>query len=198
MIYELGKTYEVPCLWLNWPHTRWSFGLLKTKYKPSWWPILGTWHIDRELGNAPHHYHFDVRFLTDDQMGIIAKQLKQSIGSSDDADPIQEAVFYYVATDGHLMDDQEEPQMVSMECKRLWNPYVPGIPWLEKLEEMEFELKLKNDVCPHRGTDLSTYVADGDGCTICPLHGLKWHRESGKLVRQSKVSCDQWENEGGK
>ena len=57
--------------------------------------------------------------------------------------------------------------------------------WFADLEDHYSDKQLKeNRICPHRGADLSTFTPDADGCITCPLHGLKWHVETGKLVRR--------------
>ena len=195
MTYELGKYYQI--LHVRARHDHWQQG-------PRWYPVIGPPHEDREIIGFPElHYHVDARFLP----AGLARRMNRWGSDGDEAfslvihrvDPIgvvQENLGQMLAT---VMDSDIAPmrymQVKRVKMKRDFPAHVlhthdlvttkhgPG-GWLPELEEAYKDEKLlPGAVCPHRLTDLSTFEPDAEGCVTCPLHGLKWHVESGRLVR---------------
>ena len=161
MIYEVGKFYMVPCV----------HGNLFWLDKVAWWPVMGPFHEDREyIGFADRHYHLDMRFLQ-------TRAYRQL--SADDR-----GREFAIVLHEHHSYSLSEPVLRRMKCKRRMPDYPHWrVPWLRQLERAYADTPLKpGRVCPHKGANLSTMTPDKSGCVTCPLHGLRWNAETGRLA----------------
>lgn len=169
-VYEVGRFYRVPCV------TARYYGINGN------WPVLGEFHEDAEHIRFAHwHYHVDVRFLSK----ALFEQLSQSHSGPE---------RQYFARIGPVMvnpnrtqftkTDHPKPVLLLRRCARMYeySPAMGGAPWIKGLEGAYCDRSLAKGHCPHRGTDLSTMPPDRFGCVECPLHGLVFHVETGKMV----------------
>lgn len=172
---EVGRYYLVPTvagkvfeLWSN-------------------WPVVGRLHEDSQYISFPwQHYHLDPRFLSAREAKVtggpflmFGAPLQQN---EDFNEHLTSARVIFRRRQCHrpmpphpCQDDTYE----SMTGKPVW--------WLPSLEDAYQDAQLKPGlVCPHRGASLASMPVDDDGCVTCPLHGLRWHVESGRLVKKTK------------
>lgn len=180
--YETGKFYRVPCLYARY------FDIV------GWWPVIGPLHDDHGAVNFPWlHHHIDVRFISERMFRRLAHRgnWRPSVTSQQffaRSSPIQIAVN---GKNFMSRDDVPPLELRRRRCARQWE-HAPELDskalWIPKLEAEFKERRLKNMVCPHRGADLSTLPIDRHGCVECPLHGLRWHVATGKLVPRAEWS----------
>jgi hypothetical protein len=125
-------------------------------------PVFLPLHEDAALIGFPHyHYHEDPRFLD-------SRDYKQFSF---------ERVF--CPTVGVLGPAEYRLR----KCKRAMPEYPRHMPWRISLAHAYAKEKLRNGICPHKGTDLTTCPVV-DGIVTCPGHGLRWNVTTGKLVRE--------------
>ena len=194
--YEVGRYYEVPCVRARWCH-----------WKPAWVPVLGPWHNDEKLlAFKPDHYHPDLRFVSDAMLARASGSPAAPRSGSPQAYPIVvEQIMPTTQPDPASRNDfmygyvHKHPDLVKlpprdetwfrirrMKCKRASLGFPAHLPaamiWQARLCEAYADAKLKpGRVCPHRGADLSTIPPDENGVVQCPLHGLFWNVETGRL-----------------
>lgn len=201
-VYEVGKYYQIP-------HVRAKTAFWMAS--PHWWPVIGPQHEAAEYIRFPHqHYHIDARFLVAEKAR--AANRWGSDGDDVFATPINRVWptgwnprLFQGINESHVgldLDDMPEGieedrylRVMRTLCKREYPAHVLHEPnqttakhgfqgWLPELEDAyENERLLPGRICPHRGGDLSTFRPDPEGCVTCPLHGLKWHVETGTLRR---------------
>ena len=163
MAYTIGKFYSVPCV-----HAK-IHGRLR------WWPLLTTIHNDMEtIGFAPDHAHVDARFLTKADLAWFCNSYR---GISN--------VFATLVCFDERSNASPDARVIihkKKECKRAMPDYPMHAPkWRAPLETKHQHCKLKNMICPHRGTDLS-HMPVVNGIVICPAHGLQFRVDTGALV----------------
>lgn len=150
--YEVGKVYRVPCVKTHWPKPQWTRSL--------WIPILMPAHADDDLVEGIGlHYHYDFRFIRKEP---------------------NEADYAYV--EGCVDRWKQEVKHLVRKCYRSYagdNYPNNRIQWFPRLQEKYKCERMKNNICPHRGVDLS---GCGGLTVTCPAHGLIWNRETGALV----------------
>ena len=186
---ELGRYYDVPHVHASWYD------------RTQDWPVLGPAHDDREVIDFPYwHYHIDYRFVSAEVL-IWLRQF--TVGS-------ESAEFFFRRSPLMLLaksraqftrTNAPKPTVKRAMCKRQWSS-IDVIKqagrsveksWFPALENAYAGKRLIHGHCPHRNVDLRSLPADADGCVECPLHGLRWHRESGELAPrfapQGKTPC---------
>lgn len=152
----IGKFYDVPCVLLR------STG--------RFWPIIGTWHEDADIGVPNFHFHYDARFLSMDQFA--------SGGNSP-------RILGKVHINGVPGEASCVPLVVRKRRKALREmPEFPMAAFVTKLEKDYADQKMKCMKCPHRGMDLK-WLPTKDGTVVCNGHGLKWDLATGKLIPRS-------------
>lgn len=161
---EIGKIYLVPTVYG-------PMGL-----RMDYWPVLGPMHEDKEVIGFPlSHYHYDFRFFNSDQW---AYALRYTRGGA-----LHGAVMCH-----NLNYPEAKPGPITFRRRKCQRKY-PEFPfgkaergWLPELREKYQASIMKDLTCPHKGASLRGLPIDEAGCITCPLHGLKWNVESGKLV----------------
>ena len=189
--YIVGRRYEVP-------HVRAAWPAFAPPFEPRWIPVLGPAHRDAEVINFEwKHFHVDLRFLPDRVRRDTSSVQSRCVGSV-------AGVFALPITSvwpsGYRSKERPRnsvmldrlPLGLPLEswftvrrstCRVVAYPPYPATLWARELEKMYAGARLKpGQICPHRGADLSTFEPDEAGCVTCPLHGLRWHVESGRLV----------------
>lgn len=158
----VGRYYQVRCAYGKRPH------LSKQR---EWWPVIGSWHEDADIGVAAYHFHYDVRFYSEAEFnrGRI---------------PHLAQVHTWGLVDS-AMSDQTAPvrtEYFRMKMRRQMPDFPADPPFLWKLEDLFRDVTLKCRVCPHRGFSLEGLQRAADGTVLCNGHGLKWNLETGRLV----------------
>ncbi len=150
----VGETYLVPCII--------PIGRVE------WWPTLGGVHADPELGVPSDHQHYDVRFLSERQIRVLARDCHV---------PDRDALFAAgrcAVKAGYITDRLYRPKRCLRELHE--QGYFGAA-----LEARYAGETLLDGICPHRGANLRS-VPVVDGCKTCPLHGLRWDAETGVLI----------------
>jgi hypothetical protein len=123
-------------------------------------------HDDQDLvANIGLHYHHDLRFWNREPHSFdFGKAL----------------LIQFLDNNGRI-------EYRRRKCRReMPADYPHNAPkWFGKLQEKFKCAKLKNNICPHRGIDLSG-CPSVYGTVTCPAHGLIWDRETGDLVEVPK------------
>lgn len=165
----IGRSYLVPCIWDN--RDGWA-----RRYP--WWPVTGPLHDDADLGVPAPHWHYDSRFLSEEQLSWLVVYVQaQQLGMWVIARP--EAATVIV----HPSNGWDLPRHVLRVCEREALTF-PVVSFLAQLEEQFGDARLKPDcrTCPHRGMPLGSLAANERGGIVCPGHGLQWHRDTGRLM----------------
>ena len=195
--WKLGHCYDVPVVRGRWYGTA-----------PADWPVLGPRHDDREIiGFDQQHYHLDGRFIAPRLWRTVVNKQK----ARDRAFPAK--LFCptlprgWAATLNIVLTVHPSPlptrEVVPLGTRRLRLRRQPppdldthyaaahGLftKWYEPLQDAYQDARLRGHVCPHRGADLTGLPLDDEGCVTCPLHGLRWHVESGRLRRSRRRAC---------
>ena len=177
-----GTLHLRPCVRAIWP---WGY----RNNKPSWIPVLGPQHSDLEIIRfKEQHLHVDFRFLQKRQRGGnlgpgVALEFASVITTV--TPEVGEGIT------GVKLEDLPNPRYPTESWwrvmrRRFQEPYPPypsgRVPWTEELHRAFREERLKPGlICPHRGASLEGMETDPEGCVTCPLHGLRWHLETGEL-----------------
>jgi hypothetical protein len=163
---EIGKFYLVPCVRAD----------RKRNRKRDFWPIIGPWHEDADIGVAEHHFHYDVRFYTKNEYHSPYSAAELSLGD------IQPRNFQ---TAMHPPAAEFTP--LPIVYKRLkMQRQMPEFPrdlagFIPSLERKFAKVRLKCMTCPHRGMSLKGLPVAADGTVVCNGHGLKWNVRTKKL-----------------
>lgn len=177
VIFEVGKFYRVPCVRGSW------LGVA------DWYPVLGALHEDSEHINFPYwHYHVDSRFLSQRQCRRAANYYRQDRGCIEVLVRRFPLMIHECTRKQFRREDHPKPVMRKRKCAReRFSPRVAdNAPWNNGLESAYADKKLAHGHCPHRGADLSTMRPDSVGCIECPLHGLIFHAETGRMVPRAE------------
>lgn len=154
-IYVPGRYYSVPCVRGEW------LGAVDE------WVVLGPPHNDAAyIGFDIEHWHLHPQFAPDH-----AVQRRRG----------QEAKVF---TFPICTRDAEFIGLRRRRCRRPMPPYPRGVPhWTSRLESAYADATLNaRRICPHQGADLSR-VPVRHGCITCPLHGLTFEADTGRLQR---------------
>lgn len=159
--YEVGKMYKIPTVQAV---LSWGYSVI---------PVLGPRHNDKEfIGFYQYHYHWDFRFATSRQI----ERLVRDEGGS---------IFVHVikAEPGDMTGDAGAVTYRWRKCRRVMPPYPLKPHWLPAMSAAYTDKTLVDGhICPHKGADLTGLPVDAQGCVTCPLHGLRWHVETGRLT----------------
>ena len=178
------NTYIRPCLRASW-----------LSDQPHWVPILGSIHTDPEHVRADfRHAHVDYRFLT-----LPAKRRLEHIQSRSaeifNVHPVHHRPVSHVSPKGLAQNIALEDPILDTVPTRNWfslrrrvhtGPYPDYpthlAPWHQDLSEAYAGFSLIDGLCPHQGTDLTAIPPDQNGVITCPLHGLQWCAQTGKII----------------
>lgn len=126
-------------------------------------PVLLPGHSDKENGQKEIHYHPDTRFI--DHAG-------KYFANREDYNFYVSRPRPQVGIDG-ILDYFVLP---------VFNEEMPDPTQVEFIKNSKLKHKcIHKGKCPHRGYDLSQ-VEPKDGVIKCPLHGLIFHKDTGKLL----------------
>lgn len=162
---QLGQFYLVPCV----EHRHYF-----------WWnrldpyiPLFGGFHEDREIIGFPEvHSHIDWRFVSTKTFrnldaNIARQRLYGLVVSRKNCSEV---------TYQRLSFKRPFPAFAYLHKRGISHPWLEGQPcppWMPKLEEAHKDIPLSCNICPHKGSDLST-IMEVDGVKTCPAHGLRW------------------------
>lgn len=165
----VGSFYMVPCVY-------------RGLWRPKYWPVIGPWHEDADLGVPNHHFHYDVRFFGGELWNHLTDQLRYQSRSH----------TAYVL--GKVLSNPvglgEEYPLFPRRMKMVREmPEFPSEEWhggkskiAMKLESEFKDVKMKCLTCPHRGMSLKGLPVGADGTVVCNGHGLKWNIKTGAMV----------------
>ena len=130
--YEVGKFYDVPCVYAKWPDT---------DARPRWWPVLGPQHEDTDFINADYqHYHVDFRFLNDASREMLRGPMGPSRAFSVVITSVNIVAPAVELPTGHwtperVVEDELWFQVRRVKCKAQWPSYPRRFAWwLSELE----------------------------------------------------------------
>jgi hypothetical protein len=156
---KVGNAYLVPCI-------------VKEEHERIYiTPVINHPHTDRENGQAHIHYHVDYRFVKH---------------RSDKAFPtvINNHSRHYFVDD--IRPSEEMHGKLEYFLLPVINEAFTGITPVEFISKSKLKHKcIHKGKCPHRGYDLSQ-VAPIDGKITCPLHGLEFDADTGKVLNAPK------------
>lgn len=153
----VGKSYLIPMIF----------------HKRAFWPIVGPWHEDADIGFSKHHFHFDIRFLTDTQYKILSRRSVSPLGR------------VQTNPDGEM---EIQVLLKRRKMRREWEEF-PAYHWgspvefVAELENRFADQTMKCMTCPHRGMPLDSLPVK-DGAVVCNGHGLKWDVKTGRMIRR--------------
>jgi len=179
----IGQFYMVPCV------------RQEDTGKPM--PVLGRAHSDPELRFAAHHYHYDLRFFTDEDIYELVGTVESPPNSRFS---LTDAAMIRVLTVAiHPPNVEAEVKYRRLLCRRLLcRRPMPAFPVLDRagspspvattLEPLYAQRRVDPawPVCPHKRFPLSGLPQDADSCAVCPLHGLRWNLKTGEMVTRIK------------
>jgi len=166
---QTGNFYDVLCWIENNPDYTPDYGmdpkdgeykLLNPHEKELVYPLIDHIHSDRENGQEDQHYHVDDRF----PMQYTAKATPKL----------------------RIYPDLEEGRLeIRRLCMRSEKVLSATPPLMIRKSKLKHKCIHKGK-CPHRGFDL-TGVKPRNGKITCPLHGLEFDVETGKLLNEPRV-----------
>lgn len=156
----VGRFYLVPCAWVV---------LLR-----AWWPVIGPWHEDADLGVEDEHFHYDVRFLSERQLSCPAERTMARVHTG-------RTGAGWESDDCPVPKGQPAVEYRRMKMKRVMPEFPYSPDFAEKVERAFLETRLVCKVCPHRGMSLEGLPVDELGRVVCNGHGLRWNLKTGRL-----------------
>ena len=210
----LGKIYQVPCV-----RTIWR----SISEHPVWIPVNGPMHEDEEIISVPFfHWHLDWRFLSRKQMNAIREcgygsynlpresEVFMNVISDiypDLGEEWQKENYRRTGEDGWMaLEDLPRGDIPTESYLRVkprrCNGEYPAYPaefmldhWLPDLEQAYRDHVIKGSlICPHKGGDLAGSPVI-NGTVTCPLHGLRWNLQTGKMAPRMDDQDEEEEEE---
>lgn len=130
-------------------------------------PVINHPHNDIENGQPIPHYHADIRFIQFGQMLIIKHNSRN----------------YFLKKDMRV-DDNKNLQYLPLDVVR--HQYGCPTP-LDLIKYSKIKHKcIYRGKCGHRGYDLTNVQPDENNIIKCPLHGLKYHKDTGEMIELQK------------
>ena len=147
-------------------------------------------HEDREfIGFRHYHYHVDWRFLNRAQ--------REKASGPDRMPPVYNIPISIIVLSDNpyqtaMLTDRPKDDPLRHQYARIKKRRCHGLPWppseqfrnakwYEKLMSAYREQQLKpGQICPHRGAELAG-IPPQNGIITCPMHGLRWHADTGRL-----------------
>ena len=124
-------------------------------------PLIDHPHSDIENGQIAIHYHVDTRYFGEQ------KHLKN----------------YKVVTN-HLRVTKGVYKLDYFNLKKNRDK-IEAITPVHIIKNSKLKHKcIHKGKCPHRGFDLTNEKPDEDGIITCPLHGLKFDKDSKKIINR--------------
>lgn len=149
---KIGEYFIVPCI------------VREGESKLFVTPVINLPHSDRENGQNDVHYHADFRFIKENSDGGVLNRHSKY----------------------HFCENVRPKDKIDGEIEYFALPVIKedflGITPVELISKSTLKHKcIHKGKCPHRGYDLSQVKAVG-GVITCPLHGLKFSEDSGKVL----------------
>ncbi len=130
-------------------------------------PVINHPHNDKENGQEEVHYHADYRFVKHDKFPAWP-QVKR-----------EHSKHYFVE---HIRPEENIHGKLEYFILPVINEEFDAVTPRALITNTKLKHKcIHKGKCPHRGYDLSQVKAV-DGKIVCPLHGLEFDAESGKLL----------------
>jgi len=165
----VGRIYMVPCV----------------RLANDWWPVQGSVHADKDLGVATRHIHYDGRFLTSRQVyvNLVTIRRTERLGAaSPPLVPCEDEAIQLV----HQIVPEDLIIARPRRCRRAAMEFPAN--YVQAILEPRFSGAVAVDcrTCPHQGARLDQQPAGEDGGVVCPGHGLKWHRKTGRMMPRAR------------
>jgi hypothetical protein len=157
----IGKFYLVP-------HVLWRY----------WWvPIIGEPHTDADLGISATHYHYDLRFLADDELFDPIRPNRNNVTR-------EESTLARVLTDNAFRPGVEFKRR---KCRHRMADFkwLPEIASYRRFHDAYIGRSVKCGKCPHRQMPLESLPRDAAGNVICNGHGLKINLITNQVVERN-------------
>lgn len=169
--YLIGQYYEVPVVIIP-KNQNWTFWGMKTV------PVIGPAHNDDKLlnVNVGPHIHIDWRFAPSPSIKRIMHVINTNAPSFKEFEAEQYILGRVLAFHDFLIYGTAR-----LRCKRDLPSYPKGVKFSPLLNQKYANVKFSG-VCPHWGVDLSRIKPDNEGCITCPLHGLRFNLQTGRLA----------------
>ena len=124
-------------------------------------PLIDHPHSDRENGQEEIHYHVDTRYFGE-----------------------QEHLRNYKLSTGHTRITKYIYKLDYFNLKK-YDDEIKAITKVSLIKNSKLKHKcIHKGKCPHRGFDLTNIAPDKDGVITCPLHGLKFDKDSKKIINR--------------
>lgn len=153
-IATVGEFYLVPCVKVPAPIMGFNSG--------NFVPVIGDCHTDPEISFPELHFHYDLRFVKQIIRASVVVALRSYSPFS-----------YFPSRDEPIVWRKKKCYRNQVEFPR---------SFCAQLEPLYRHGRLKNNICPHKGANLSGCAPDEYGRVICPLHGLRWDKATGEMV----------------
>lgn len=187
---QIGRYYRVPAVFGKWD-----------SFSARWWPVIGPMHEDAEIvGFDARHYHIDPRFLPERiwRRSLWGNEARSAWRVGGDSGRVAAAPVQFAPDDFRNLYGTEmmQPALRRMRCKRgmpdrSWMILRDGrtaVGWGATMEGAYADARLKPGmICPHRGAPLASCPVGPDRTVVCPLHGLRWHVDTGALIPQRRA-----------
>jgi len=163
----VGSFYLVPCVEVTRNIVPRKVGV---------WPITGPNHEDAEHIEFPaRHWHYDLRFLTEDQFNGLGYHPHSHVLISSNPDgTARDDVAFGPVVYKRLRCRRDAPEYPHAKAERYWLP---------KLRAAYCEKTITCGKCPHRGLPIASLPREpGTDIVTCPGHGLRWDLSTGKLM----------------
>ena len=177
----VGQSYQRPCVRGVW-----------RSVEPRWLPVIGPVHTDTGPVNADfEHVHVDYRFLpramrAEADAGPHSIFNINAVHSTPISTVWPEGADSPISLDDGDIRDWPDQSWMRLDELAYQGPYpqYPGqfVPWLRDLHGFYRDATLKGGICPHQGADLRGIEPDAQGIITCPLHGLRWRADNGRIA----------------
>jgi hypothetical protein len=163
----VGKKYLVPCFSWN------------THWNKAWFPIIGEFHADPDLGVSDEHIHYDSRFLSDRQIDSLTNK-KPELYSREIL--VLGSVIWQPKHKGFLVENRIKL------CRREMQVF--PLVFQQRYTDLHTKFdgkKVKCGKCPHRGFPIGNLPVDDLGYVICNGHGLKINTRTDRVESRFEV-----------
>ena len=124
-------------------------------------PLIDHPHSDRENGQEEIHYHVDTRYFGEQEL---SKSYQISTSYPRITKNKYRLEYFYLKKHTYRIN---------------------GVTSVFAIRNSKLKHNcIHKGKCPHRGFDLTNVKPDKDGVITCPLHGLKFDKDSKKIINR--------------
>jgi hypothetical protein len=174
---QIGQHYLVKCVltkrWNERPANREDYVIETYDRQDCWFPVLDIAHKDGIYGQPNSHYHVDWRFVLEQHIEAQERAFKHLYPRFQDA----ENLHYFAPV---METEVVKEEYIPLLYKRHFREF-PQSQGFNTLKDIMKDVQMKNMKCPHHNYDMKSCQVI-DGIVTCPMHGLQWNVNTGKLV----------------